>query len=140
MVSQLTIRERQRSCWILGVLVALGLAMAAADPHGLFGAQGYVVAVFCGVMLAAVTKTRHEDNRRWGPELCEAFTEKSPATLAELVAGADVAPRFKTQTAYRFLGDPLMPLAGAEGATRSATHVFAPAPDEALPPWEDAPV
>jgi hypothetical protein len=33
-----------------------------------------------------------------------------------------------------------MPLAGAIGATARAAEVFAPAPDEALPPWEDAPV
>jgi cytochrome c oxidase cbb3-type subunit 1 len=56
MVSQLTVRERQRGCWILAILCALGLAMAAADPHGLFGAQGYVVAVFCGAMLVVVLR------------------------------------------------------------------------------------
>jgi len=56
MVSQLTVRERQRGCWILGLLGALGLAMAASDPHGLFGAQGYVVATFCGVMLIVVLR------------------------------------------------------------------------------------
>jgi cytochrome c oxidase cbb3-type subunit 1 len=56
MVSQLTIAERKRGCWILGILAALGLAMAAADPHGLFGAQGYVVLIFCGVMLCVVLR------------------------------------------------------------------------------------
>jgi len=128
--------------WTEPVAALLALCCENASRHhtGLSFAERLVLTGVCGVMLAAVTKTRHEDNRRWGPELCEAFTEKSPATLAELVAGADVAPRFKTQTAYRFIGDPLMPLAGAEGATRAAAHVFAPAPDEALPPWEDAPV
>jgi cytochrome c oxidase cbb3-type subunit I len=56
MVSQLTIAERQRGCWILGVLAVLGLAMAASDPHGLFGAQGYVVAIFCGVLLCVLLR------------------------------------------------------------------------------------
>src|SRR6187551_2893390 len=71
MVSQLTIRERQRGCWILAVLCALGLAMAAADPHGLFGAQGYVVAAFCGIMLCVVL--RHVSDPEPGLERFESY-------------------------------------------------------------------
>jgi cytochrome c oxidase cbb3-type subunit 1 len=71
MVSQLTISERQRGCWILGVLAALGLAMAAADPHGLFGAQGYVIATFCAVMLFVVL--RHLFDPEPGAERFESY-------------------------------------------------------------------
>src|SRR6186713_1046139 len=56
MVSQLTIAERRRGCLVLAVLAAIGLAMAASDPHGLFGAQGYVVLVFSGAVLFVVLK------------------------------------------------------------------------------------
>ncbi len=124
----------------VGALLALCCENASRHRTGLSFAERLVLTGVCGAMLAAVTKTRHEDNRRWGPELCEAFTEKRPATLADLVAGAEVSARLKTRTAYRFIGDPLMPLAGAIGATERAATVFAPAPDEALPPWEDTPV
>jgi cytochrome c oxidase cbb3-type subunit 1 len=71
MVSQLTIRERQRGCWILGILALLGLAMAAADPHGLFGAQGYVVLAFSAAMLCVVL--RHLFDPEPGPERLDAY-------------------------------------------------------------------
>ena len=71
MVSQLTISERQRACWILAVLCAVGLAMAAADPHGLFGAQGYVVLGFCGAVLVIVL--RHLFDPEPGPERLESY-------------------------------------------------------------------
>jgi hypothetical protein len=127
--------------WDEPVAALLALCCENASRHhtGLSFAERLVLTGVCGAMLAAVTKTRHEDNRRWGPELCEAFTEKRPETLAGLVTGAGVPARLKTRTAYRFIGDPLMPLAGAEGAGARAAKVFAPAPDEALPPWEDVP-
>src|SRR5688572_23467002 len=54
MVSQLTVAERKRGCLILAVLAALGLVMAASDPHGLFGAQGYVVLLSSAAMLFVV--------------------------------------------------------------------------------------
>jgi cytochrome c oxidase cbb3-type subunit 1 len=56
MVSHLTIAERKRGCIVLAVLAALGLAMAASDPHGLFGAQGYVVLIFTGAVLVVVLR------------------------------------------------------------------------------------
>src|SRR5678815_1586069 len=71
MVSQLTTRERQRGCWILAVLCAHGLAMAAADPHGLFGAQGCVVVAFCAVVLCVVL--RHVSDPEPGPERLESY-------------------------------------------------------------------
>src|SRR6187399_3524617 len=71
MVSQLTIAERRRGCLVLAVLAALGLAMAASDPHGLFGAQGYVVLVFCGLMLCVVLK--HLFDPEPGPERLETY-------------------------------------------------------------------
>jgi hypothetical protein len=91
-------------------------------------------------MLAAVTKTRHEDNRIWGPALCEAYTANSSLTLAGLVAAANVPQELRACTSYRFIGDPLMRLVGAIDATAKSARVFAPAPDAVLPPWEEVPV
>lgn len=120
----------------VGALVALCCENASRLRTGLSFAEQLVLAGVCGGMMAAVSRTRHEDNRRWGPELCEAFTERQPATLAELVEATRVPEPLKHTTVYRFIGDPLIPLAGAEGAAVRARQVFAPAPDEALPPWE----
>ena len=38
---------------------------------------------------------------------------------------------------YRVLGDPLAPLLGAEGSLEKARAIFAPGPDDALPPLPD---
>jgi hypothetical protein len=92
--------------------------------------------VFAGA-LAATGKTLHEDNRRIGPALCEAHTDGSARTLCELVARAGLPEGFWTRTPYRFIGDPAAPLTGAAEAARHAARVFAPAPDEALPPWPE---
>src|SRR5690606_24037366 len=68
--------------WIEPVAALLALCCENASRYhtGLSFAERLVLTGVCGGMLAAVTKTRHEDNRRWGPELCEAFTEKQPST------------------------------------------------------------
>jgi hypothetical protein len=90
--------------------------------------------VFAGA-LAAVTKTRHERNRRLGPAFCEVLTARPIRTLGELVLSL---PEHEwTETPYRFIGDPAAPLVAAEGAGARAARVFAPAPDAVLPPWEE---
>ncbi len=71
MISQLTMRERQRACWILALLGLLGLLMAAADPHGLFGAQGFIVLAFCGVVLCLVL--RHLFDPEPSPDRFESY-------------------------------------------------------------------
>ncbi len=120
----------------VGGLLALCCENASRYRTGLSFAERVVLAGACGGLLAAVTKTRHEDNRRWGPALCEAWTDSTAPTLAGLVQAAEVPEALRRHTPYRFIGDPLMPLAGAAGATTGAARVFAPAPDAALPPWE----
>ncbi len=121
----------------MGALLALCCENASRHRTGLSFAERVVLAGACGAMLAAVTKTKHEDNRRWGPALCGAWTAGSAPTLAGLVAAADVPAALRACTPYRFIGDPLMPLAGADGATARAARVFAPAPDAVLPPWDE---
>lgn len=122
----------------IAALLALCCENASRHHTGLSFSERVVLAGACGAMLAAVTKTRHEDNRRWGPALCEAWTAAAAPSLAKLVAAAETLAALPGDTPYRFIGDPLMPLAGASGATAQAARVFAPAPDAVLPPWEEA--
>ncbi len=119
----------------VGALVMLCCENASRWRTGMSFAERLVLGGVGGAALAAVTKTRHEDNRRWGPALCEAYTEQQPATLAELVARSEVPDRLRQGGPYRFIGDPLMPLAGAADSLRRTAEVFAPAPDAVLPGW-----
>lgn len=118
-----------------GALLALCCENASRWRTGCSFAERLVLQGVAGAMFAAVTKTRHEDNRRWGPALCAAYTEHRPATLAELVEKADVPEELRESGPYRFIGDPLMPLRGASGVARRSAQVFAPAADDALPGW-----
>ncbi len=91
--------------------------------------------VFAGAM-AAVTKTRHDHNRLWGPALCEAFSLPGVRTLADLVSRAPLPEALVERSPYRFIGDPAAPLAGARHAAAAAARVSAPAADDPLPAWE----
>lgn len=118
-----------------GALLAVCCENASRWRTGISFAERVVLQGVAGAMFAAVKKTKHEDNRRWGPALCEAYTEHHPETLADLVRLAEVPDKLKDAGPWRFIGDPLMPLAGATGVSQKATRVFAPAADEALPGW-----
>jgi hypothetical protein len=122
-----------------GALLTLCCENASRARRGLSFAEDLALRGVCAGMLAATAKTRHEHNRLLGPALCEALTTRAPATLAELVAGAEVPPGFWSRTPYRFIGDPLAPLAGAPDAAVRAARVYAPAPDAVLEPWPDEP-
>jgi hypothetical protein len=119
----------------MGALLALCCENASRLHTGLSFAEQLVLRGVAGGMLAATAKTRHEDNRRWGPALCEALTERGATTLAELVLRADVPPKIRDGGPYRFIGDPAIPLVGAAGAAAKAARVFAPAADDPLPAW-----
>jgi len=121
----------------LGSLLALCCENASRQGGRLSFAEDLVLQGICAGALAAAGKTRHEDNRQLGPALNEAMTARHPKTLASLVDGADLPPGFWEKTPYRFIGDPAASLAGAVGATEAASLIFAPAPDDPLPPWPD---
>jgi hypothetical protein len=128
------------SAWAepLGALLALCCENASRHRTGNSFIENLALRGVFGGALAAVMKTRHEDNRRWGPALCESLSEHGATTLAELVMRADVPASFLERGPYRFIGDPAMPLVGARGSSRAASRVFAPAPDDPLPAWEAA--
>lgn len=120
----------------MGALVTLCCENASRWRTRLSFAEALALRGVLGGALAAVTKTRHEANRRLGPALCEALTAAAqrPRTLAELILALPEAEW--AETPYRFIGDPAIPLAGAPDGVARAERVFAPAPDDPLPPWE----
>lgn len=121
----------------VGTLLALCCENASRRRTGISFAEALALrGVFAGG-LAAVTKTLHEHNRRLGPDLCEALTSRPVRTLAELVLALPAEDWARTP--FRFIGDPSAPLAGAPGAAERAGRVFAPGPDDPLPPWEELP-
>lgn len=119
----------------IGALLTLCCENASRRGGRLSFAEELVLRGVCGGALAASRKTRHESNRRLGPALCEVLTQQPDLTLAGLVAAADLPAGFWERTPYRFIGDPLAPLAAGPEAVRKAAQVFAPGPDDELPPW-----
>ena len=130
-------REHFASPWAepMGALLALCCENASRWRTAISFTETLALrGVFAGA-LAAVTKTRHEHNRRLGPAICEVLTTLPIRTLADLVLA--LPEEEWMDTPYRFIGDPAAPLIGAENAVVRAARVFAPAPDEILPPWEE---
>jgi hypothetical protein len=123
----------------LGALLALCCENASRRGGRLSFAEELVLRGVCGGTIAAAGKSRHTDNRRLGPALCEVLTDRRNLTLASLIASADLPEDFWKGTPYRFIGDPLAPLAAARDAATKAAGIFAPAPDEVLPAWSDMP-
>lgn len=119
----------------MGALLALCCENASRWRTDVSFAEALALRGVLGGALAAVTKTRHEHNRRLGPLFCEALTRSPVRTLGELVLA--LPANEWADTPYRFIGDPAAPLAGAAGGVERASRVFAPAPDAPLPPWEE---
>lgn len=119
----------------VGGLLALCCDNASRRGGGLSFIEQLVLRGVCGGALAACAKSRHDQNRLLGPALCEVLTNHPTLTLAELVARADLPAGFWERTPYRFIGDPLVPLAAASTAAANSRQIYAPAPDEILAPW-----
>lgn len=122
----------------LGALLALCCDNACRRGGRLSFAEEIVLRGVCGGALAAVSRTRHDKNRQLGPALCEVLTARPELTLAELIAKVEVPAGFWERTPYRFIGDPLTPLSSTPDAVTKASEIFAPAPDEELPPWAES--
>ena len=90
----------------------------------------------CGVAIAATGATRHALNRVFAERLCQAIQEGAAGAIAPTLAHCLSHPSLQRLplARYRIIGDPAMPLLGAEGSIEAATAVFAPTPDAVLPP------
>jgi hypothetical protein len=102
----------------LGAVFSLCCRTASRRRVGLSYAEGLALRGVAAASFGAVTDTLHTDNTRWAVGLCEALAGGAE-TVGELVVRSaplnDSAHRF-----YRILGDPLAPLAPANGAERRA--------------------
>jgi hypothetical protein len=99
-------------------------------------AEEMVLSGLCAASLGATSKTVHLDNGCLTNNLCSTLTDHSLVTLGELLLAARLGNGHAFGT-YRIIGDPFAPLVGAAGALEKARGVFAPAPDDALPPLPD---
>lgn len=121
----------------IGAMLALCCENASRQQNApSFAEELALRGVFAGG-LAATTKTKHMDNRQLGRALCKSLGFNAVRTLAELIDQTDMPAGFWHKSPYRFIGDPTAPIAGAEKANEQAAMVFAPAPDDELPPWPD---
>jgi len=111
-------------------------AASRADTDLSFAEDLALRGVFCGG-LAAVSKTKAVTNHKLGTALCKAMKNNGTGTLAELLAAAELPNGFLARTPYRFIGDPAAPVTGSADAELRSGKVFAPAPDEELPPWPE---
>jgi hypothetical protein len=119
----------------IGALVALCCENASRSGVRLSFAETLALRGVVAGALAAVAKTRHDHNRRLGPALCEALVASPPGTLAEWLLALPAEEWERTP--FRFIGDPAAPLLAAPFALERAAKVFAPAPGDELPPWDE---
>lgn len=119
----------------IGALLCLTCHNASRHRVSLSFAEEWVLSGRCGVAIAATGATRHTLNRVFAERLCQAIQADVPDTIAPTLAHYLSHPSLQRLplARYRIIGDPAMPLLGAEGSIEAATAVFAPAPDAVLP-------
>jgi hypothetical protein len=119
----------------LGAVLSLTCHTANRFKVGLSFAEEMVLSGFCAGALGATRKTVHLSNGFLAHKLCRAVSATAVASLAELLLAAELTEA-EAHGSYRIIGDPLAPLIGAPDSLRRAQAVFAPAPDDPLPPLE----
>jgi hypothetical protein len=101
-------------------------------------AEEMVLSGLCAASLGATSKTEHLDNGCLTNNLFSTLNSHPLTSVGELLLAARLGDGQAFGT-YRLLGDPLAPLLGAAGSLEKAKAVFAPAPDDCLPPLPDYP-
>ena len=120
----------------LGAILSLTCHTANRWKTSVSFAEEMVLTGLCAAALGATTKTVHLDNGCLTNNLCSTLTQAPHATLGELLIASPLTDA-QAFGPYRVLGDPLAPLLGAEGSLEKARAIFAPGPDDALPPLPD---
>ena len=120
----------------LGAILSLTCHTANRWQVALSFAEEMVLSGLCAASLGATAKTVHLDNGCLTNNLCSKLSDTAVATLGELLLATPLndAQAFGT---YRVIGDPLAPLLGAKDSLAKARAIFAPGPDDALPPLPD---
>lgn len=117
----------------LGAVLSITCHTANRWRVGLSFAEELVLRGVAAAAVGATSRTVHLENGLLMVKLTGALRESNPGTLADLLLAADLTETEATQT-YRIIGDPLAPLVADPLAAERARAVFAPAPDDPLPP------
>ena len=120
----------------LGAILSLTCHTANRWKVSVSFAEEMVLTGLCAASLGATAKTVHLDNGFLTHSLVRTLTNFPLATLGELLLAADLSDAHSFGP-YRVLGDPLAPLLGAKDSLEKARAVFAPGPDDPLPPLPD---
>jgi peptidase C25-like protein len=120
----------------VGAVLSLTCRVASRHNVGLSFAEEMVLHGFCAAALAATSKTAHLANGLLANRLCQTVAKSGVANLAEWLLVAELTEA-QAQSAYRIIGDPLAALLGAANSLGQAKGVFAPAPDDPLPPFPE---
>ena len=125
----------------LGAVLSITCHTANRLRVSLSFAEELVLRGVAAAAVGATSRTVHLENGLLMVKLTGALRESNPGTLADLLLAADLTEAEATQT-YRIIGDPLAPLVADALASERARAVFAPAPNDPLPPLpgEAAPV
>lgn len=117
----------------VGAVLSLTCQVASRHKVGLSFAEEMVLQGFCAATLAATAKTVHFANGLLANRLCETLTRSGVQSLGAWLQAANLTED-QAQSGYRIIGDPLAPLLGAAQSLAEGQAVFAPGPDDPLPP------
>ena len=118
----------------IGALLCLTCHNASRHRVTLSFAEEWVLSGRCGAAIAATGPTRHTVNCVFAEHLCHAI--QAEPDITPTIAHCLQSPILQhlPLARYRIIGDPEMPLLGAENAIDSARAVFAPEPNAVLLP------
>ncbi len=104
-----------------GALFSLCCRTASRRRTGLSFAEELPLLGIAGATLGSVNDTLHKNNTRWAVGICAAL-EAGVSNLAELILKAFPTEISATKD-YRIMGDPLIPLVGADGSIEAANAI-----------------
>jgi hypothetical protein len=119
----------------LGVVLSLTCHTANRHQASLSFAESMALSGLCAASLGATRKTVHIENGFLAHKICRTLAGTSIDVLGDLLLQSDLTPA-ECAGDYRIIGDPLANLRGAREALEHCRSVFAPAPEDALPPWD----
>jgi hypothetical protein len=120
----------------LGAVLSLTCHVASRHRVGLSFAEEMVLTGFCAAAVGATSKTLHLENGLMANKICGTLANTDVSTVGDLLLRSELTER-ESKLTYRLVGDPLAPLIGARDSLALASKVYAPAPDDPLPPLPD---
>ncbi len=113
-----------------GAILSMTCRTASRWGVGLSFSEEIVLGGVAAAAVGAVSPVHHLQNMRWMLGLAGALGAGETELGSAMRQAAPHSDR--PGSAYRIIGDPLVPLIGAAGALRLGSAIWAPAPDAAL--------